>query len=604
MPTGRVGYTKNDDFSIHRGSHPKYNEHVEKQLYKVRYISKAERWSQQRTCEAVTSVMDSYQSQLESGSMSLNRAVDHREPAPAPAPYRAPSPPRETYRAPSPVTYRETYRAPSPPRHDYSQDQQRIYDRAAEQRRCDDERAYQQAQDQRAYNDQCYEREQASYRDDGGVNVDREEIKELLDRDTYTLYLPCDPQFKAQIGKPTLDQFLHEISSIYNIGKELPRLTMSNRDQNENIFVESNMHDTLVGHSFLEADYFMKAFVHRAMYFETKNLEKGFKVAQKCFDNKKGVSNKKDFYAACFLYEGAKNLRRDPFYSKATQQLQDLKPVSMVSRFYPFTDKPESIDPAGYMILPQTKAVYREEISFHQYKLAYQSELEYVHHASGIPSKEVFLQCCPDQTYDPEKKFSLRATTGESPIKKVYFSDLKHMKETIGKGNTDVAYHLNAINIAHCLSSFVQSLSVLDRVPLPASTLSPVEVTARKLPPLHIDPSFYSPEYDHKDYLFGGVSFEPKKITPEIRSPLAFSRQFETDSYIAFEIDTIKVDTPAKIEDWERSMKLATPNPKPRPTPAPEAAPKPRPKPRPKPVAKPVPKPKKKGLFACCGRPD
>ena len=99
LPTGRSGFERRDSSSIHRGSHPEYTQQVENKLDKLSYISEKYEWSQQQTCEAVTSVMDSYQSQLESGSMSLNNAVDHR---------------------------------------------------------IADEQAYQQAQDQRAYNEQCY----------------------------------------------------------------------------------------------------------------------------------------------------------------------------------------------------------------------------------------------------------------------------------------------------------------------------------------------------------------------------------------------------------------------------------------------------------------
>ena len=111
LPTGRSGFERSESSSIHRGSHPTYTQQVESDLKEVRDISEKHEWSQQQTCEVVTSVMDSYQSQLESGSMSLNRAVDHREPAPAPAPYRAP---RETYRAPEPAPAPAPYRAPSP----------------------------------------------------------------------------------------------------------------------------------------------------------------------------------------------------------------------------------------------------------------------------------------------------------------------------------------------------------------------------------------------------------------------------------------------------------------------------------------------------------
>ena len=566
LPTGRSGFERRDSSSIHRGSHPEYTQQVENKLDKLSYISEKYEWSQQQTCEAVTSVMDSYQSQLESGSMSLNNAVDHR---------------------------------------------------------IADEQAYQQAQDQRAYNEQCYQQEEALR----GVKISCARTDGLPDLDSYTLHLPCDPEFVDQI-MPNLEQFLYELNTLTTIKKEMPYLDLP-KDLHEEIEVSTSLHDTLVGHSFLEADYFMKAFIHQAIFFKTKDAEKGFAVAKECRSRKR-----KELYAYAFKAEGAIDLRKLDFYKDATSEFLKLFD-SIDSKYLEFNPDLKSVPgESGMCIHSHTWGVELDMLG----NFASYSRLIFNNHKKMTVTKEAWDKYPnPDEEYSPTKEFS------------VYIQDSMHpsiasLKDNLAKGDKKIAYHLNVINVAHGITNFLHSLSVHDRVPEPPSFLQQVEATARKLPPLVVGNSNVIGA--KRESMYGGVHYSMDTIQPTIVEDGSFTTDERPNwNMVAFKVHTRKVDTLAKMDDWKRAMSsvpvilvpsapvfkkepnqnisssklkylaeiqkqkesivseavpVSTPKPRPKPVPKP----KPKPKPKPTIAPKPAPKPKKKGLFSCCGRPD
>jgi hypothetical protein len=77
LPSGKVGTYNPDEFSIHRGSHPKYTKDVNRDLEALYTQADDERWSTQKRQSAIDDFLMATKAELLDGGRALNRAIDH-----------------------------------------------------------------------------------------------------------------------------------------------------------------------------------------------------------------------------------------------------------------------------------------------------------------------------------------------------------------------------------------------------------------------------------------------------------------------------------------------------------------------------------------------
>lgn len=294
-----------------------------------------------------------------------------------------------------------------------------------------------------------------------GIGVPSRMLNGLENSQTYTIHIPLPPE---QVGLLAFDdcmQMVHELYPLIYVQQVQPSFSLSSPFQGDKSYMREKgllttlttlattpLHNTSIGFSMYSLDYYMKAFIHKAIYFPNDNLAAGLKLMQ---NKEKLESMDKGQLQDAFIQHGATDLmdseKRDLYvtYSNLSSETDKTMFEEGKSRYR---------GGGGAEILVPVVTLYQHCQQENESDLLFRPEVFFTRHHQG----GVFKGETEPRAYRLANKecddYLCRCCEREVRVS----SEMKFLKENFTKDNEPMHEHLARLQVASCLTSLMTTL--------------------------------------------------------------------------------------------------------------------------------------------------